>query len=151
MNLIRSVTAAALILLAVLPATGCGGDNSDQFREDYNAAVNKLSKINTDIGSATGGGADQSNAAIAKEFNQIADTAKQTRSDLIGLEPPEGAEEEFDELLSSLEKGVGDLRAVARAAKSNSPQRYNRAVEALAESGREITAAEIALKKAVDG
>ena len=151
MNLIRSVTAAALILLAVLPATGCGGDNSDQFREDYNAAVNKLSKINTDIGSATGGGPDQSNAAIAKEFNQIADTAKQTRSDLVGLEPPEGAEEEFDELLSSLEKGVGDLRAVAKAARSNNPQRYNRAVEALAESGREITAAETALKKAVDG
>lgn len=151
MNLIRTVTAAALILLAVLPATGCGTDNADQFREDYNAAVNKLSKINTDIGSATGGGADESNAAIAKEFDQIADTAQQTRSDLIDLEPPEDAKEEFDELLSALEKGVGDLRAVAKAAKSNNPQRYNRAVETLAESGREITTAETALKKAVDG
>ena len=151
MNLIRTVTAAALILLAVLPATGCGTDNADQFREDYNAAVNKLSKINTDIGSATGGGGDQSNAAIAKEFNQIAGTVEQTRSDLARLDPPEEARTQFDELLSALEKGVGDLSSVAKAAKSNNPQRYNRAVERLAESGREITAAETALKKAVDG
>ena len=151
MNVTRTVTAAALILLAVLPAAGCGSDNSDEFREDYNTAVTKLSKINTDIGSATGGGGDQSNAAIAKEFNEIADTVDQTRSDLARLEPPDEATAQFDELLSALEKGVGDLSSVAKAAKSNNPQRYNRAVERLAESGREITAAETSLKKALDG
>ncbi len=151
MNVMRTVTAAALILLAVLPAAGCGSDNSDQFREDYNTAVTKLSKINTDIGSATGGSGDQSNAAIAKEFNEIADTVEQTRSDLARLEPPDEATTQFDDLLSALEKGVGDLSSVAKAAKSNNPQRYNRAVERLAESGREITAAETSLKEALDG
>ena len=147
----RLATVAALALLAVVPAVGCGSDNSDQFREDYNAAVDKLSKINTDIGSAAGDAGEQSNAKIANEFNQIADTAEQTRSDLAGLDPPEDAKQEFDKLLAALEKGVDDLRSVAKAAKSNNPQRANQAVEDLAQSGKEITAAETALKQAVDG
>jgi hypothetical protein len=147
----RIATVAALAILVVAPAAGCGSDNSDQFREDYNAAVDKLSKINTDIGSAAGGAGEQSNAAIAKEFNRIADTAEQTRSDLADLDPPEDAAEEFDKLLAALEEGVGDLRAVATAAKSNDPQKANQAVEDLAKSGREITAAESELKEAVDG
>jgi uncharacterized phage infection (PIP) family protein YhgE len=146
------LTAVCLAALAVaLPAAGCGGDDSDQFREDYNAAVERLSRINGDIGSAAGGAGAQSNDAIAKEFNKIADTAEQTRSDLAELDPPDDAKEEFDTLLSSLEKGVDDLRAVASAAKSNSPQEANQAVQNLAKTGQEITQAENALKQAVDG
>jgi hypothetical protein len=147
----RIATVAALALLAVVPAVGCGSDNADQFREDYNTAVDKLSKINTDIGSAAGGAGERSNAKIAKEFNQIADTAEQTRTDLADLDPPEDARDEFDKLLAALEKGVGDLRSVAKAAKSNNPQEANKAVEDLAKSGQEITTAETALKEAVDG
>jgi ribosomal protein L29 len=146
------VTALCLAALAVaLPGAGCGGDDSDQFREDYNAAVEKLSRINSDIGSATGGAAGQSNDAIAKEFDKIADTAEQTRSDLADLDPPDDAKEEFDTLLSSLGKGVDDLRAVASAAKSDNPAKANEAVRDLARTGQEITEAENALKKAVDG
>jgi ribosomal protein L29 len=146
------LTAVYLAALAVsLPAAGCGGDDSDQFREDYNAAVERLSRINSDIGSAAGGAGGQSNDAIAKEFNKIADTAEQTRSDLAELDPPDDAKEEFDTLLSSLEKGVDDLRAVASAAKSDNPAKANEAVRDLAQTGQEITEAENALKKAVDG
>lgn len=151
MNRRRKAAIAGLCLLLALPAAGCASDNDDEFREDYNTAVNRLSKINTDIGSAAGGAAGQSNTAIAKEFNQIADTAEQTRSDLAALDPPEDAKGEFDNLLSALDKGVDDLRAVAGAAKSNNPQEARRAVKSLAQSGEEISAAENALKKAVDG
>jgi uncharacterized phage infection (PIP) family protein YhgE len=151
MNRTRLAAVCLAALTVALPAAGCGGDDSDQFREDYNAAVDKLSRINSDIGSAAGGAAGQSNDAIAKEFDKIADTAEQTRSDLAELDPPDDAKEEFDRLLSSLEKGVGDLRAVASAAKSNSPQEANQAVQDLAKTGQEITDAENALKKAVDG
>jgi hypothetical protein len=151
MNRTRLAAVCLAALTVALPAAGCGGDDSDQFREDYNTAVDKLSRINSDIGSAAGGGAGQSNDAIAKEFNKIADTAEQTRSDLADLDPPDDAKEEFDTLLSSLEKGVGDLRAVASAAKSNNPAEANQAVQDLAKTGQEITEAENALKKAVDG
>jgi ribosomal protein L29 len=146
------LTAVCLAALAVvLPAAACGGDDSDQFREDYNAAVERLSSINSDIGSAAGGAAGQSNDAIAREFDKIADTAEQTRSDLAELDPPDDAKEEFDTLLASLERGVDDLRAVASAAKSDNPAEANEAVRDLARTGREITEAENALKKAVDG
>jgi uncharacterized phage infection (PIP) family protein YhgE len=151
MNRPRLAIVLALAALLAITAPACGGDDSDQFREDYNAAVDKLSKINTDIGTAAGGATDQSNKAIAKEFNQIADTAEQTRSRLSDLDPPEDAKDEFDKLLSSLETGVEDLRAVAKAARANSPQEANQAVKKLAQTGQEITEAENALKAAVDG
>jgi hypothetical protein len=151
MNRSRLIAVCLAALTVALPAAGCGGDDSDQFREDYNAAVDKLSRINSDIGSAAGGAAGQSNDAIAKEFDKIANTAEQTRSDLADLDPPDDAKEEFDALLSSLEQGVDDLRAVAKAAKDNNPAEANKAVQDLARTGQEITDAENALKKAVDG
>jgi hypothetical protein len=151
MNRSRLIAVCLAALTVALPAVGCGGDDSDQFREDYNAAVDKLSRINSDIGSAAGGAAGQSNDAIAKEFDKIANTAEQTRSDLADLDPPDDAKEEFDALLSSLEQGVDDLRAVANAAKDNNPAEANKAVQDLARTGQEITDAENALKKAVDG
>jgi ribosomal protein L29 len=151
MNGSRLTAVCLAALSVVLPAAGCGGDDSDQFREDYNAAVERLSSINSDIGSAAGGAAGQSNDAIAREFDKIADTAEQTRSDLAELDPPDDAKEEFDTLLASLERGVDDLRAVASAAKSDNPAEANEAVRDLARTGREITEAENALKKAVDG
>jgi hypothetical protein len=151
MNRLRLAIVIALAALLTLTAAACGGDDSDQFREDYNAAVDRLSKINTDIGAAAGGATDQSNKAIAKEFNQIADTAEQTRSRLSDLDPPEDAKDEFDKLLSALGTGVEDLRSVAKAARANSPQEANQAVKKLAQTGQKITEAENALKSAVDG
>ena len=150
MNRTRAAALAAMTLAIALPAAAGGGDDSDEFREDYNAAVENLSKVNDDIGQA-GGDAGESNQQIAKKFDEIADTAEQTRTDLAALEPPEDAKEEFDELLAALEKGVADLRAVADAATSNDPAATTQAVSDLSESGQEITKAEAALKDAVDG
>ena len=150
MNRTRAAALAAMTLAIALPAAACGGDDSDEFREDYNAAVEDLSKVNDDISQA-GGDAGESNKAIATKFDEIADTAEQTRTDLAALEPPEDAKEEFDELLAALEKGVADLRAVADAATSNDPAAATKAVADLSKSGAEITEAENALKDAVDG
>jgi hypothetical protein len=138
-------------LALALPMASCGGDDSNQFREDYNAAVNNLSKINSEIGSVSAGTAGQSNAAIAKELNKIAGAADKARGDLAELDPPEDAKKEFDTLLAALETGVDDLRAMAKAAKANNPEQAQAAAQALTKSGQEITAAENALKTAVDG
>jgi hypothetical protein len=146
---LTSIAASICALALVLPAAGCGGDDSNQFREDYNAAVNKLTKINTEIGSATSGG--QSNAAIAKELDGIADAADKARADIAGLEPPEDAKKEFDTLLAALDTGVEDLRTMADAAKSNDPAKAQAAAQELVQSGQKITTAENALKTAVDG
>jgi hypothetical protein len=49
--------------------------------------------------------------------------------------------------LTSIESGVVDLRSMAEAAKANDPQK----AQELAKSGQQITAAETALRTAVDG
>jgi hypothetical protein len=145
-----AVLALSLLLLAFLG--GCGDDEeTDQFREDYNAAVERLSKIDAEIGTAASGAAGQSNQEIAEEFGGIAQTAEQTRSDLSELEPPDDAKDEFDELLAALEDGLANLRAVANAARQDDPKGAREAARELAQSGEEINAAEEALKDAVDG
>ncbi|MDQ5833033.1 MAG: hypothetical protein M3550_08245 [Actinomycetota bacterium] len=138
-------------LALALPMASCGGDDPNQFREDYNAAVSNLSKINSEIGSVSAGGAGQSNASIAKELDNIAGAADKARGDLAKLDPPEDAKKEFDTLLAALETGVDDLRSMAKAAKANNPEQAQAAAQALTKSGQEITAAENALQTAVDG
>jgi methyl-accepting chemotaxis protein len=81
----------ALCALALALAAGCGGDDANQFREDYNTTVDRLSTINGEIGSATSGSAGESSAAIAKQLDEIADAAEKARSELADLDPPEDA------------------------------------------------------------
>jgi hypothetical protein len=145
---------AAIVILACavsLPVAACGESEETEFKEDYNAAVKPLSELNSDIGSSIDGAAGRSNDAIAKEFDQLADKAQETRDNLAALEPPEGAEESFDKLLAALGQGTDDLRAVAQAAKDGDPAAARQASEALVSSGKAIQKAETELQEAVDG
>ena len=144
------VATAVCAFALVVGVAGCG-DDSNQFREDYNAAVENLTEINSEIGSATAGGAGQSNAAIAKELDEIADAADTARGEIADLDPPEDAKQEFDKLLAALDTGVDDLRSMATAAKSGDSAQAQTAAQELVKSGQQITAAENALKTAVDG
>jgi hypothetical protein len=149
--MIRART-AAFVLLAALAGAGCGGedDGANDFREGYNAAIGQLGEINTSIQESGEQIGSQSGSAISREFNRIADIAAQTRDDLQQLDPPEDAQQEFDELLGAIEEGVTNIRAVANAAKQQNQQRFLDATGALARSGEEITQAERQLKAAVD-
>jgi hypothetical protein len=147
-----SRTRTAVLALAVAVAFGgCGGDDSTQFRDDYNAAVGRLAAVNTQIQQATEGAAPQSNRRIAREFSRIARSADRTRRRLARLDPPKDARDEYDRLLSALDDGVRDLDAVAAAARRDDPRAARRAVRSLAKSGEGIMAAEDALRRAVDG
>jgi predicted DsbA family dithiol-disulfide isomerase len=144
---------AAIALALALGAAGCGGDgdDADQFREDYNAAVDRLNDVNTNIQESGQSIASQSGEEIAQDFNRIADTAEKTRQELEDLDPPEDAQEEFDRLVSSVEEGVQALRATAEAAREENQQRFLEAAQRLSQTGEKITEAENALKSAVDG
>jgi hypothetical protein len=147
----RIATVAAVLVAVSFGAVGCGDDDSDSFKEDYNTAVKPLSEMNGDIGGSIKGESDRSNQTIANQFDKLADKAAQTRSNLQALEPPEDAKSAFDELLAALKDGTDDLRAVAEAAKDSDPAAATKASEDLKESGEEIDKAEKALQKAVDG
>ena len=143
---------ATLLLIAALVGAGCGDDDdtANQFREGYNAAIERLNEVNTDIQESGEELASQPGGEIAREFDRIADTAAQTRSDLADLQPPEDARDEFDELLGAIEAGVDNIRAVADAARDGNQQEFLDATQALSESGEEISAAEKELKDAVE-
>jgi hypothetical protein len=151
MNRTRLAVALALACLLGIAFTACGEDENNEFKEDYNTAVKPLSELNRDIGSSLSGAAGQSNDAIATQFDKLADKAQQARDNLAELDPPEDAKESFDKLLSSLQDGTDDLRAVASAAKEGDPQEARQAAQDLVSSGQEIQKAETALQKDVDG
>jgi hypothetical protein len=148
----RRGPAAIVLLIAAVVAAGCGedDDSADRFRDGYNAAIQQLNAVNTDIRESGEELATKPGPQIAREFNRIAETAARTRADLAELEPPERARGEFDELLAAIQGGVASLRAVANAARKENQQQYLDAIEALAESGEEISAAETELKDAVE-
>ena len=134
-----------------MPVAACGGDDADQFRQDYNEAVENLTQIDDDIGSAAGSAGGQSSAQVTSEFDEIADTAEQALDDIGNRDPPEDAKDEYEKLLSALEEGVENLHAVADAARSDDVTEVQQAALELAKSGRQITSAESALTTAVDG
>ena len=118
------VTLAVFALAAGPGFTACGDDDADAFKEDYNAAVKPLARLNSDVSGAIERRAPRASPtqAIAKEFEQLAQKARETRGNLAALDPPEDAKEAYDELLTALEKGTEDLRAVAEAAQDSDPQ-----------------------------
>ena len=150
MNRIRAGVLAWLTVTLLFGAVACGDDDADAFKEEYNAAVKPLSEANSQVTGAIQGEADQSNAAIAKEFQGLAAKTQQTRDNLSELEPPEDAQEAYDELLAALEQGTDDLRAVAEAAKDADPAAARAARDSLEESAQDIQQAESRLQDAVD-
>jgi hypothetical protein len=147
-----SARVATFMLCAALLWTGCGGEDEEanEFREGYNAAVERINQVNSNIEESGQELASKPGGEIAREFERIADTAAQTRAELAELDPPEEARDEFDELLAAIKDGVEDIRAVADAARSENQDRFLEATQALSESGQEISEAENELKDAVD-
>jgi len=94
---------------------------------------------------------EASGEAIAKEFENLARKARQTRANLAKLDPPDNAREEFDALLSALGDGSDDLGAVAAASREDDPAKAAEAAQDLVKSGTRIQEAETDLKKEVDG
>jgi hypothetical protein len=142
---------AALAVAFSLSISACGESDDNSFKEDYNAAVKPLTELNSNLDDSLGDSAGKSNDAIAKEFEQLADKAAQTRANLAELDPPEDAKQEFDRLLAALRDGTNDLGAVADAAKGDNPTDAARAAQELVKSGTKIQEAETALQDAVDG
>ena len=143
---------AIFLLVAALATAGCGDDDDTvaQFRDGYNAAIERLNDVNSNIEESGEELASKPGPQIAKEFDRIAETAAQTRTDLAELDPPEGARDEFEELLTAIEDGVANIRAVADAARKENQQQFLDATQALSKSGEEISQAEAELKDAVE-
>jgi glycerol-3-phosphate dehydrogenase len=143
----------AVVPLAVLALTvggaGCG-DDSEEFKEDYNRVVRPLSALGDEVAASLAGAEGESDRAIARQFDKLADRSERARRQLERLDPPEDAQEQFDELLARLKQGIVDLRAVARAAREGDPAEAEEATEALVETGERLRQAEDEFREAVE-
>jgi hypothetical protein len=143
----RVAVAAALVAALLASAVGCGEDDADQFREDYNALSERLQRTGREIGSLSPGDPQR----LADQLDTVADRADEARRDLAELDPPDDAGDELDALVAAVKAGVEDIRAVADAARSGDQQQIVEAADELSKTGQEINDAERALKRAVDG
>jgi len=125
--------AALLVLLAV---AGCGGEDRS-FTQDYNRAVRPLSRMGQHVGTKPAA------------FDRLAAGTAATRRNLAKLDPPDGAKDELQVMLSRLDDVTADLRRVARAARGHDPVTQRRAARALVRSSNAVQRAETRLKAAV--
>jgi hypothetical protein len=138
-------------VVAALTAAGCGGgDNSNHFRSDYNKIVREFSSLPTDIGAAIRGASASSDAALARDFNRLADRVSQEAARMRKLDPPDGAKDEFDAFVAGLAKLGDDLTKIADAAKAHSTKKAKSGADALVRDSDRLSKQEDALKKAVD-
>jgi hypothetical protein len=139
---------ATCLLIAAFLVAGCGDDDSDTggFSEGYNAAIQRLARVNDDLAGLRN---SRSTRAIAHEFDDFAAALERTRAELSRLAPPADAEDEFDAVLAALEDGVRASRRAAHAARAIRPAGQRRAVRNLERAAEELAAAEDALRRAV--
>jgi acyl-CoA reductase-like NAD-dependent aldehyde dehydrogenase len=144
--------AAAFLLLAALVGVGCGEDDetTGQFRDGYNAAIERLNEVSTDIQESGEEPTTKPGSEVARELERVADAAAQARAELAELEPPEDARDEFDALLAAIRDGVRNFRAAADAARAEDQDRFQEAKQELSGSSEEISRADDELKDAVE-
>ncbi len=150
---IRSVLRAVstcLLLAVFLALSGCGGEGeseSDGFTDGYNAAITRLSNLNSELAELDVSA--KSSRAIANEFKQFGAALESIRGELAALEPPKRAQQQFDALLAALGDSVDASGRAADAARAIKPARQRRALRELKRATGEIGTAQDALVRAV--
>ena len=139
--------AALLPILAVSAAVAaCGGSDDADFVDGYNKAVAPLNTMMSDLGTTSA----SDPAAASKSLNQVADGLDEVRTRLAALEPPSDAKEEFDKMLGALDKGTGQVRDMAAAAKSGNLDKLTKATADFSATGTDLASLEQQLRQVVE-
>jgi ABC-type transporter Mla subunit MlaD len=146
----RLVAPLLLALALSFGAVACGGDSDEEFKDQYNQAVQPLRQLGDNVVASLTGAGQGSDRELAGRLDRYADRADRVRRNLSNLEPPEGTMDQFDDLLAALKQSVADLRAVAASAKKGDPVEAREATEDLVESGQRLQRAESTFRKAVE-
>jgi hypothetical protein len=147
--LARPIAAPLAVLALAVAAAGCG-ESVNEFREDYNDAVRPLSALGDDVAATLTRADAFSDEQLATRLDGFADRFQQARRNLSRLDPPDDVQDQFDELLGLLKEGIGDLRAVAGAARKGDPAQADEATQALVKTGQRVRQAEAEFKDAVE-
>lgn len=140
MNQSRKLLLAPVVALLVA-AAGCGGGESDDFVEGYNAATRPLTELTAGLSSGQ---------PTAESLDQMADGLADAKTRLAALDAPDGAQDELDAMLASIDESTADVRKMAKAVKSQDVQQLTQATQDFSAAGTELVQAEEALRAAVE-
>lgn len=133
----------APVVALTLAGAGCGGDDGQgEFIDGYNQATAPLSQLSTDV---------EGSAGTQARLTKVADQLDDVQSRLARLEPPPDARDELDRMLAAIASNAKQVRALARAIKTNDVDKLTAATRRYSSAGDELVEAEQALRTAVEG
>jgi hypothetical protein len=147
----RQRTAAlAAALVALLAAAGCGG--SQAFIEDYNDATEPFPQLGVDVSRAITDAAT-AKAGAQQDLETAVTGMEAVVADLRSLDPPDEAQDEFDELIAATDAWIGEIRSLGTLLRSESrdPAKLVAAAQQAVDGARRAQEAEQALRVAVEG
>jgi hypothetical protein len=116
---VLSVSVAALAALL----SGCGGGGgttgSDSFTTEYPTHSAQIHGIGTQLANAIGNANGETNAQLLAALKPIQSEANNALADLQALDPPDDLQAGYNELITALEKGTGDLDDIVAAVEAN--------------------------------
>jgi hypothetical protein len=142
--------AATLLCIALTAAAGCGGDDSSDFRKDYNSVVKQFRTLPNDVNTSVSTASGKPARTLATRFADLADRTDQEVTKLRKLDPPNDAKDEYDAFVDSLDTIAGDLRGISNAAGARDPSRARAETRSLLRDAQKTSKSETALRKAVD-
>jgi hypothetical protein len=138
MNATRMLVLGPVLALAF---AACGNSDQNEFIDGYNEATAPLTQLTTSL----------SGAPSQEGLDKMADGLEDVRVKLAELEAPDGAQDELDRMLSSLEANTAQVRKMAKAVKSDDIEQLTAATQEFSTKGAELVEAEQALRTAVEG
>jgi hypothetical protein len=110
------LTAVSAALLVALAPIACGGDEGDDYKEEFPAVSQKIVSLGEQVGDAIETAAESTDQELARDFDDFADDLAELRKQLDELEPPEDLAEEHDDLLAAMAAVRRSLGEIADAA-----------------------------------
>jgi aminoglycoside phosphotransferase family enzyme len=138
MNPTRMLFLGPVLALAI---AGCGNSEQNDFVDGYNTATAPLTQLTTSL----------SGAPSEESLDKMADGLEDVRTKLAELDAPDGAQDELDRMLASLEANTAQVRKMSKAVKSEDIEQLTAATQEFSTKGAELVQAEEALRKAVEG
>ena len=117
-----------LLSLLALAAAGCGGGGGERLsREEFARQANEVCQgFDREIEAL---GAPQSLDDVEGFADRSAEIARDGRDELRNLEPPEELNEEYDELLETLDKEIDDIERLGDAAADDDEEEVRKIVD----------------------
>jgi hypothetical protein len=134
----------------MLVLVGCGGSSgptTSSFKAEFKVQKAKLHTLGDEIGSAVEDAGNQTDAALAKQFEGLASSATSLAGALGQLNPPSKFKDELASLQSSVTQVAGTLHSIEAAAAANDAASAKAGGEAIVADAKQVKSLDETLSK----